>query len=571
MEKNYWAKLQRERISRRRLLGAAGMGAAGLAIAAACGDDDGGGGDGTPSVSGTPASELGTPTKGGRYIYANNGDWGGFDPVTSVGFGPGTFPRIYNVLVEQGRVNADFVFPDLAESLPEQPDGETYIYTIRPGVKIGPNSLDIPERDLDSSDAQSWLERVSTDPNAVHSAFTTQWLQSFEAADAQTFQIKTNGPYAYMLPRLGAPLGGCMPPKEFFEQDISLASQGVGAGPYTIQDGSFKEDGSVVLERNPNYYRIDDRTGEQLPYADAMEAVRIDDRQARRTSFIDGQISSYGAETADEVEEIRAQKPGLKVFETPSNTYIAFSMNPTKPPWDDARVRKAAMFALNRQQYVDLIVGPDGGRPNGLVHWSLPSYALDQSELDQLQPFDPEMSKQLLTDAGHDLPLSIKVMYPVSDIEFHDQHLPIWRQQMEAAGFSLDEDALDFGTWLDRYTNVDYDCSLALNQIYETAEVPLDWHSSQGPQGDGNFAIGIGELLPDIEAAISASKAVTNIEEQAELVKETQRQIYAAGPAFLPIMTWNAFTLRQPSVKNWASGIGASDLYLTDWWLEPEA
>ena len=561
--KSYWQRFQRERISRRRLLVATGAGATGLAVVAACG----GGGDGTDADE-TPGAELGDPVRGGRYIYSTNGDWGTIDPVTSVGFAPAIFPRLYNVLVEQSRRDPSFFFADLAETLPEQVDEETYNYTIRPGVKIAPNDLGIPERDLDAFDAESWLKRISEDERAVHRAFTNQWLQSFEASDATNFQIKTAGPYSYFLPRLGSPLGGCMPPKEFAEQEISLESQGVGAGPFRIQAGTFEETGEIILERNTNYYRMDERTGEQLPYVDEFQAVRLDDRSARRAAFQTNQISTYTAETADEVTEIRAAKPDLQVFEDPSNTFIAFSMNPTKPPWDNADIRKAAMFALNRQDYVDIIVGPEGGQVNGLVHWSLGPFALSPEELDELQPFDPERSKQLIRDATGEDTIKIKVIYPVTDIQFHDKHLPIWLQQMAAAGFDVEEDPMDFGTWLLRYQNVEYDASLALNQIYETAEVPMDWHSKNGPQGGGEFAIGIGELLPEIEQAISDTKAIIDPEEQIANIHEVQKQIYEAGPAFLPIMTWNSFVLRQGAVKNWPRGIGASNLYLTDWWLD---
>ncbi len=560
---SYWMKFQRARISRRRVLAGSSAGVIGLALAAACGDD------GKPSGDGgaTPTGEVGTPVRGGTYAEANNGDWGTIDPVTTVAFAPGILPRLYNCLVEQSRIDPDFFYADLADSLPEQPDEETYNYTLRTGVKIAPNTLGIPERDLDSSDAKAWLDRITSDTAAVHRAFTNQYLDTYDAPDATTFQIKTKGPYAYFLLRLGAPLGGTIPPKEFFEQNISLKDQGVGAGPFMIVPGSFKESGVIEMVPNPNYYRTDDRTGEQLPYIGKYQTFRIDDRQAERTAFLSGQVLAYGAETSDEVDEIKAQIPDVELFQDAANTFIAFTMNPDKQPWDKEEIRKAAMFALNRQQYVDIIVGPEGGQIDGLVHWSVAG-ALPPDELEQLQPFDPEMSKQLIKQATGNDRITIKVMYPISQIEFHDQHLPIWKEQMQAAGFDLDEEPLEFGVWLDRYNNLDYDSSLSLNQIYETAEIPVDFHSKNGPQGDGKFAIGIGKLYPEIQQAIEDTKASVGTEELVQRVQEVQRMLYDKGPAFLPIMTWTAFTLRQPSVKNYPSGIGASGLYLNDWWVE---
>ena len=567
---NYWQRFQRQRISRRRLLAATGVGAAGLAVAAACGDD---GGNGTSPTATTAADATATPAptpvRGGTFKYGHNGAWGTIDPLTSVGFGPQLFPWLFNPLIERFRRKPDLFFFDLAESF-EQPDAETYNYTIRQGVKIAPNDLGIEERDLDALDAKAWLDRITQETRAVHRAFTNQFLQSFEAADARTFQIKTNGPYAYFLLRLGAPLGGCIPPREFFEQDIDMKDKGVGAGPYVLRPGSFEETGGAILDRNTNYYRTDPNNGDaQLPYIDSIEAPRIDDRGTRRIAFVDRQLDHYDPETAEEVEDLRDSFPDLVVIESPANTFIGFTMNPTKPPWDDERIRKAALNALNRQEFVDIIVG-GAGRPNGLVHWPLGDFALPPEELETLQPFNPEESKRLIREATGEDTISIKLIYPVTNIQFHDLHLPIFLRQMKDAGFDIQEDAQAFQNWLQNYQDVNYDASLSPNQIYEIPEVNLDFHASQGPQGDGNFAVGIGALFPEIDAAITDSKNTADADELVAKVQEVQRMIYDKGPAFLPIFSWQDFDVYHDNVKNHPDlqGLGGAWRYFNDWWLD---
>ncbi len=559
--KSYWQRFERQRISRRRVLAATGVGAAGLAVAAACGD---GGEGGEPR----PTGDGGTPKYGSRYIYSVAGDWGTIDPVTSVGFGPGIFPRIYNALLDRSRVQPDFFYFDLAEKV-EQPDDETYLFKIRPGVKIAPNALGIEERDMDTADVVSWFDRIAQDERALQASFTKQWLDSVTVPDPQTIQLKTLGPYAYTLFRIGAPLGGLIPPREFFEQEIDIEAQGVGAGPWgKIQAGSFSETGGIIVEKNPNYYRTA-ANGDQLPYLDEIEAVRISDRQPRRVAFLDEQIHSYGAEDREEVDGLLDQVPDALVTDDPANTYIAFTMHPEKAPWTDERIRKAALHALNRQEFVDLVVGPDGGKPNGLVHWPLGDFALTPEELEELQPYDPARSRELIREATDEDSIDIKVIYPVTDIEFHDKHLPIFLKQMDEAGFNIQEDAQDFTTWLANYQNLEYDASLSLNQIYETAEVPLDWHSVNGPQGDRNFATGIGGIYPEVEEAIAASKSTTDPEAQVAAVLDAQRLIYEKGPAFLPIMSWTAFTLYHSFVKNVPQGLASTGLYLTnEMWLD---
>ncbi len=544
------------------------MGAAGLAVAAACGGGGGGtgGATATPGGAETPGAE-GEPVRGGRMQSTTTVDWGTLDPLISVGGATAIFARLYNSLLDRCRTDPEFWFFDLAEEL-EQPDEETYNFSIRPGVKIGPNNLDVPERDMDAFDAKAWLDRVNADEEAITRQMSNQWIASYDAPDAQNFQLKTKGPYAYLVFRIGAPLGNMMPPKEFFERDIDLRDKGVGAGPFVLKE--YEETGRLIMDRNTNYYRTDPDHGDaQLPYIDGIDVARITDRLARRTGFIDGQIYSYGAETGDEAEEVLGLVPDSYEISDPVFTYNQFSMNPTRPPWDDEKIRLAALHALNRQEFVDRIVGPDGGHPDGLVHWPCGPYALDPEELEQLQPYDPDGARELIREATGQDTIKIKVMYPTGmDLYFFEDHLSIFLQQMERAGFEIQEDALDFGTWLALYTDVDYDASLSLNQTFENAEVPLDWHSAAGPAGEGQFGIGIGSLYPEIEEAILNSKRTTDSDEHVKRVLDAQRLIYQHGPSFLPIMSWYSHTIYQGFVKNLPRGLGGTGTYINNWWLE---
>jgi ABC-type transport system substrate-binding protein len=160
-------------------------------------------------------------------------------------------------------------------------------------------------------------------------------------------------------------------------------------------------------------------------------------------------------------------------------------------------------------------------------------------------------------------------MYPAeSTIEQHSLHLPIWLQQMRDAGFEVEEEPLAFPTWLDRYTNLDYDASLALNQVYEYAEFNMDWQHSEGPARNNIYAVGVGELYPEIDAEIDRVKGITDPEEFQSAAHELQRKIYEAGPTFLPVVSPYSFTLYQPYVKGITEGIGASALFLNNWWLD---
>ena len=567
--KSYWQRFQRGRISRRRLLAATGAGAAGLAVVAACGGGGDGGGDApqvVASPTGAPVTPMAQPVRGGRYQIGTNLELDSLDPHIAIAAAVAYFPRVYNVLVRQSAQQPDFIVQDLASDyeVPE-PGGTEWIFTIRPGVKIAPNTLGIEERDLDSEDAMASYQRIKDEPLANAGAFVVPWLDSHEAPNPQTYIWKTPTPYAWFLLNIGL-FTATIPPREMLEMGADVMRENaVGAGPFVAT--SFTEGEGLGLDRNINYYGTDpNNNDEPIPYIDGMDVSIFPDRTALRTAFGSGQLHTYGAENQAEADELIAQFDTYQGSRDPVFTYISFTMNVTKPPWDNPNVRKAAMHALNRQEYVDRVYGGDA-QGNGLVHWPTGPFALSEEELEELQPYDPELSKRLIQEAGFDLPLEINVMFPSSSaIEEHDQHLPIWLVQMEDAGFKVKQDAQDFVTWLDNYTEKNYDASLALNQVYETPEVNLDFQHSKGPAGNEIFSNGLQDA--DVDAAIDATKGITDSEELVAAVQEVQRLIYSKGPAFLPIVSPFSRTLYWNFVKNIPAGIGTTGLIVNDWWLE---
>jgi ABC-type transport system substrate-binding protein len=566
---SYWDRFERQRVSRRRMLATTGTGAAGLLLAAACGGG-GSSSSGSPTsgqtqAAGNTSQNAGPPKLGGRYKAVNQGAWGTIDPLVSVGNSVAIMPKFYNTLISRSNVDPKFVFYDLAQSF-EQPDDSTYIFKIRPAVKIAPNSMGIAERNMDAMDAQKWIERIRAQKDSILRKFTEPWLD-VAVASAETFTMKTKGPYAYSLSTIGRALGGCIPPRETYEQNIDLKAQAAGGGPFMIEPDSYQESGTISLDRNPNYYRQDEKSGLKLPFVDAIDTVLITDRQARKTGFLSKQIYDYGAQDAAEAKDLVSQNKDLYVERSPSFTFISFSMNPTRDPWKDDRIRKAALHALDRKQFVDLIVGEGEGKADGLVHWPTGPYAFDETELDQFQKYDPKQSKDLIKAATGRATIKVKITYPISDIEFHNKHLPIFLKQMKDAGFDVQEDPKDFTGWLGDYTDVKYDASLSLNQIYETPEIALDWQHSLGPAGDSHFAIGVGIIHPEVDAAIIDSKKATSLEDLIARVKAAQKVAYEAGPSFLPIMSWYAYTNYWNFVKN-THVLGDTGTFTSDTWLD---
>lgn len=559
---SYWQRYAAARITRRRLLqaSASGAAAAGAIALAGCGDSSGGVPESTRSAGAQGFDILnpaGPPRRGGTFFTANPASFGTFDPHLGVAVASAYFPRMYNVLLNQSATKPEFMFMDLAESY-EIPDDTTFVFKIRPGVRIAPNDMGVPERDLDGEDFRVTMDRIKTEPASTNYTFAREQLQSVTVAGDRV-TVKTTKPFAWLLNRLGL-FFNTIPPRELLAGDTArLATSGVGAGSYRLV--SVAENETARFERNPSYYRRDPANGDaQLPYLDALEVRAIFDRATLRTAFESGQIHQYMTGTGSEARGLS----NAIIARDPNFAYISFTMNPERPPFNDSRVRRAISRAIDRSQFVDIVYGGDA-RADGLVQWSLGAYALPDDELQtERQPYDVAEARRLVDAVGG---ITLKMMFPASaTILEHSDHLPIFVEQMAAANIKVEQDAQDFVRWIENYRDINYDCSLALNQIYETPELPLAFHTSGGPFGDGTYIQGTGDA--DIDAAVAKTSVALGFDERVQLVHDAQRVIYDRDPMMLPLVTPYNHLAYRPNVRNIPTGIGTTSYLVSTMWLD---
>ncbi len=572
MAGRYWDKMTTQRVSRRRVLQTTGV--AGAAASAAWLVGCGGGSDdkktptsGSPAATTAATATKGTPKAGGTYTDGSTADFDTFDPYIGIAASVGYFPRLYNVLVNFSSQDSNFRFDDLSTSF-EQPDDKTYVFKIRPDVKVSPNELGVPERALDANDVVESYKRIISLPQSNAFAFIGKEMDTQTAsADGATYTMTTKRPYAFFRPRIGSSINTVVPKEALSDATIGqLKQKAAGAGAFMLK--SYTEGQGASFLKNPNYYRKDpNNANAALPYIDQFDVKIITDQAALRVAFQSGQVDEYGAPNIDEATELQKGN-NYTVVKASVNTFIAFTMNPTAKPWDDDRIRKAAMHAINRAEYITRVYNEEA-KANGLIHWSMGDLAFSDDELKDLQGYDPAESKKLIKAATGNDTIKVKIQWPAdSDIEQHKQHLPIFLEQMKAAGFDVEADPQPFVTWLENYTNLKYDASLALNQVYETAEFGLDFQHSEGPARNNIYAIGVGKLYPEIDAGIDKVKSTTDPEEFTKAVKDIQKLIYSKGPTFLPLVTPYTFNLYNERVKNLPLGIGSSGLWVNDWYLD---
>lgn len=548
----YWQRVSRRRWPRRAFLKGSGALAAGVAGASLVGC--GGDGDGGPNPQATGPAAVETPRPGHRLQIPVEANFISIDPHLTVGTGIVVVAWVYSYLFHYSGTRPEIMLWDTAEEM-EQPDDLTYRFSLRKGVKTPPAGPLLPELEVTSEDVVATLQRIVDLPGSTQGAFMRKRVDTFTAPDPLTVVIKTKEPFAWALDAMGSSTGGCIIPKRLIEAGTDLRTQGAGAGPFFLEQ--FRDGEIASVTRNVNFWAA------PLPWIDGIDVRIIMDRAARRTAFLSQQVDLYNPANSRESEEMQRLDDRIVINPEPSLYTVSLGMRADREPFKDERVRRAIARGLNRQEYIDKLAFGDG-KPNGPVSWSLDFWALDQDEVQRLQPYDPEEARSLLQAAGYGGGLRLPTVHPQA--ESTTDHVTILLEQMKDIGVQLDLQPLPLTAWyFDRYQKGDFIFTVALNLPYESPSTPLNFFHSDGVQGDGNWH---GFSDADIDAALNAMDRELDLEARAELVKEAQRVVISKDPPMLNVLSGYEYVGRWDYVKGTKPEMRSLALFNRDFWLD---
>lgn len=184
----------------------------------------------------------------------------------------------------------------------------------------------------------------------------------------------------------------------------------VGTGPFCFTPPS--EDETYILLKNPDYYMVDNK-GNALPYLDSVvfyvqtrKLEQLEMFEQGKTLLISGLPTSRITEMLEgRISDFNAQPPLKELYNNPLLTTQYYFFNMNDPRFRDVRVRKAFNYAIDRKRLADNVLRnqyyeygiygitpPIGSVFKGYDFSEIKKYGYD---------FNPELAKQLLSDAGY--------------------------------------------------------------------------------------------------------------------------------------------------------------------------
>ena len=622
---NYWSRVVRERVSRRRAIAWTGTAVAGLGALSliGCGDDDespsstGGststGGTTSAGTTGSTSASTGGSTggstgaaselmpapvdmtasavRGGTFSdrIANDNNWYGFDHNLNSNGNDGIAGWVYSHLVKltlgdrnsppDGTVEGDF-----AESFEYSPDGLKVTFRIREGMKWDEraptngrlaNAEDVVfayNRWKASNPRGPFLD-AELDPNSP--------IAGVSAPDSKTFVLDLQYPFAPLMGLLAAgPYPLIMPPES---EQFDARNTSRGTGPWILEE--HVPGNRVTMARNPNYY------DSQHPFIDKWTLTVIPDYAAGLAQLQAGSLDTFLVNQED-ILSAKEQTKKLVIGQRAgwlnnTNGWIFFGLREGSPYRDD-RVRKAFAMEIDRATWLDVYSGrqsfeaaglPVATRPNTFIGgqhaaWLNP-WEGQLGDASQYYDYNIEEAKKLLAAAGHTSP--IKSPWLIPDINHNERTEAVRGAIADVGDFDVSE--AKPMTYVPDYTievrdsHGDFD-GVAWTGVGNLVEIDQLLFSVFHPSSDGSYYLGMGED-PEITRLVEAQRSALSKEDRDEVLKELQ--IYASETMYMvPVVgDFQTFYLYQPWIQNfdfhatWSPGIGnavdATTLYLNRW------
>jgi peptide/nickel transport system substrate-binding protein len=258
------------------------------------------------------------------------------------------------------------IVPDLASSWSLSEDGKELTFKLRQGVKWHDGK---PFTANDVKCTWDLISGAATEKLRVNPR--RPWYRNLDSVtvsgdDEVTFHLKR--PQTSFIALLAS---GWSPVYPCHVSARDTRAHPIGTGPFKFIE--FKPNESVKVVRNPDYWKPG------RPYLDAIEYTIMSTPATAILAFAAGKFdrSWQGIMSIPLMKQLKEQEPNAECTVVPWNIPRQMLVNRSKPPFDNAELRRAMVLTLDRQAFIGILSdgqGEIGGAmmPPPAGSWGMP-------------------------------------------------------------------------------------------------------------------------------------------------------------------------------------------------------
>ena len=425
--------------------------------------------------------------------------------------------------------------PGLAESWTVSPDGKTYTIKLRPNLKFSDGSP------LTAEDVAFTLTVLydpkydgDTDITLAHISGGDDYKQGkadsvsgLKVVDPLTLQVTTTQPGATTLQKIGGPvLSKAYYGKGYQRGNLdylrTLHGKPLGNGPYVYD--KYIPGQEIRFHANTNYYRGVPPTPRFI--------YRVTNPSTNFQLFQTGD-TDYDAFTSrpDDIEQLKLLGfANINLYG--SSDYSKIEFNLKRPALQDAKVRQALIYGLDRQKLIDVVYqgyGTVAIEPISPISWAYNTEGVNPYK------FDPAQAKKLLDEAGWKTGSDgirvkdgkrLELTLLVSKKVLNDALIPIAKEDYQKIGVLLKPQVVDFNALMSQRKAGNYDlASFSTSTLNDPHDGVWDFYSTEAAvQGYHNA---------EVDKLINEGNATLDIEKRKPIYHELYKVLANDPPVIL--------------------------------------
>jgi len=470
---------------------------------------------------------VASPAMASDIVWARDGDIDSLDPhrATST-LSRQVWYQIYDSLLEFDDSGAPV--PNLAESWTVSDDGTEIVFTLNDGITCHDGSA------FNADDVLWTANRALFGDNPSLTKASWGDVTAVDKVDDLTVSFKLAQPFGAFVPFMADQFTAMLCDSNADAADFGTESA-IGTGPWKL--ASWTKGSELILDKNPdyvNYGRPVDNPGP--PLADRLVIRTMPEAQTRVAGLRTGELDVI----VPPIQEVKALQEDDSVEVhiakgTGQNMFLQFAVN--RPPFDDARARRAVSHALDKDTAIKIVYGDLVERQYCPISRGV--FGNDPEFCKQYdQDYDPEKAKALLAEMGYgpDNPMQVTLATWTGDSR--ERMLQVIQNMLGKVDIEISIEVMDIGTLNARDTQENNKAEgpgymdLMGWTWFDPDLLYLLWHSPGAYEGFHT---------PELDAVLEKTRTTVDPAEREKVVHEAfQILLEEAGqvPIYTPGWLW---------------------------------
>ncbi|MDE1183439.1 glutathione ABC transporter substrate-binding protein GsiB [Paraburkholderia sp.] len=403
----------------------------------------------------------------------------------------------------------------LATSFEASADARIYTFKLRQGVKFHDGT------DFNAAAVKANFDRVTDPANKLKRYNMFSRIEKTEVVDPYTVKVTLKTPFSAFVNVLAHPSAVMISPAAMKKYGKDIAFHPVGTGPFELV--KWDPAGDLTVKKFAGYWK------KGYPKVDAIDWKPVVDNNTRAALMNTGE-ADFAFQVPYEQASLLKSAPKVDLIAAPSIIERYISLNTTKKPFDNPKVREALNYAINKEALAKVAFSGYATPADGVV-----PEGVDFATKLGPWPYDPAKARALLKEAGY--PDGFETtLWSAYNYSTAQKVIQFVQQQLAQVGIKAQVEALEAGQRVAKVESAQDPATAPVRMYY------IGWSSSTGEADWAISPLLASASFPPkmvntayykndtVDADLSKALETTDRTQKAALYADAQKRIWTDAP-----------------------------------------